>query len=66
MKRFVTLITVLLLGSSAGAGTKEEYRAASIKGLRELTERRAKGSVRRVLDGAKDGKSPFSGAERSC
>jgi hypothetical protein len=56
MKRFVTLITVLLLGSSAGAGTKEEYRAASIKGLRELTERRAKGSVRRVLDGAKDRK----------
>jgi hypothetical protein len=56
VKSFVTLITALLLGCSAGAATKEEYRAASIKGLRELTEKRAKGSVRRVLDGSKDRK----------
>ena len=52
---FFTL-TALLLAPLTWAATKEEYCAASVKGLRELVATRAKGSVQHVLDGAKDKK----------
>ena len=50
------MVTILLLSPLAWAATKEEYRAASVKGLRELVAARAKGSVQRVLEGSKEGK----------
>ena len=50
------ILTALLLAPLTWAATKEEYRAASVKGLRELVAARAKGSVQHVLDGAKDKK----------
>ena len=52
----ILTFAALLLAPLTWAATKEEYRAASVKGLRELVAARAKGSVQRVLDGAKDKK----------
>ena len=48
-------ITYLLIVPLTWAATKDEYREASVKGLRE-TLGRAKGTVKHVLEGAKDGK----------
>ena len=56
MKHTLTLLAILLLAPLTWAATKEEYRAASVKGLRELVAKRAKGSVQYVLDGTKDKK----------
>lgn len=52
----VIILAALLLTPPTWAATKEEYREASVKGLRELVATRAKGSVRHVLDGTKDKK----------
>ena len=52
----ILTFAALLLAPLTWAATKEEYRAASVKGLREVVAARAKGSVQRVLDGAKDKK----------
>ncbi|HEY3900243.1 MAG TPA: hypothetical protein VGM54_16660 [Chthoniobacter sp.] len=49
-------VAVLLLSPPTWAATKDEYRAASVQGLRELVAVRAKGAVARVLAGSKDGK----------
>jgi hypothetical protein len=49
-------VAVLSLSSLTSAATKDEYRAASVKGLRELVAARAKGAVQHVLDGSKDKK----------
>ena len=56
MKRNVLLtLAALLLAPLTWAATKEEYRAASVKGLREVRSfGRAQGMVRKVLEGAKD------------
>ena len=57
MKHIFTLFTALLLTPPAWAVTKEEYRAASINGVRESGNfGRAKNMVRAVLAGTKDGK----------
>ena len=55
------IVAYFLLPPLAGAATKAEYREASIKGLRELVARRAKGAVRKVLDGSKDQKISILG-----
>ena len=54
MTQAMTLLTALLLAPLTWAATKEEYRAASVKGLRELVAVRAIGSVQCVLDGTKN------------
>ena len=52
----------LSLGSLAGAATREEYRAASIGGLRELISfGRAQGMVKQVLAGTPGGKITIVG-----
>jgi hypothetical protein len=57
MKRALILLACFLSHFlPAGAATKEEYRTASLKGLRELVAYRAKGAVQRVLAGSKDQK----------
>jgi hypothetical protein len=56
VKRSIAVLAVLLLASPTRAATVEEYRSASVQGLRELVAVRARGSVQRVLDGAKDGR----------
>ena len=52
----ILTFAALLLARLTWAATKEEYRAASVNGLREVVAARAKGSVQRVLDDAKDRK----------
>jgi hypothetical protein len=48
-------IIALLCAASSFAATKDEYRAASVSGLRKATSfSRAKSMVRKVLDGTKD------------
>ena len=60
---FITLITTTLLGLPTWAATKAEYRAATVAGLREAVSfGRAKGMVRKVLDGTKD--KPIVGVGR--
>jgi hypothetical protein len=61
MKGTITLLTALLLAPLTWAATKEEYRAASVKGLHELVAARAKGSVQHILDGTKDGQIAILG-----
>ncbi len=63
MKQLITIITTTLLALPIWAATKAEYRAASVAGLREAVSfGRAKGMVRKVLDGTKD--KPIVGVGR--
>ena len=64
MKKVITIIiTTTLLALPTWAATKAEYRAASVAGLREAVSfGRAKGMVRKVLDGTKD--KPIVGVGR--
>ena len=62
MKQIVCLIAAsFLLSPLAWAASKAEYRAASIKGLRELVAARAKGAVVKVLEGTNDKKISILG-----
>ena len=54
---FVIAVACFAIASPVEAATKDEYRAASIKGLHETVSfGRAKGAVKNVLAGSKDGK----------
>ena len=54
-KLILPVIALLCAASSNFAATKDEYRAASVTGLREVNSfSRANSMVRRVLEGAKD------------
>jgi hypothetical protein len=54
-KIILPVFALFCAASSNFAATKDEYRAASVAGLREVISfGRAKGMVRKVLDGAKD------------
>ena len=58
MKQVITIITtalLLLFAVSSFAATKDEYRAASVSGMRkDISFSRAKSMVRKVFDGTKD------------
>ena len=54
---FLAVLAFCFLAPHSRAATRQEYSAATINGLRdELSFGRAKGMVRKVLDGSKDGK----------
>jgi hypothetical protein len=62
-KILLPVFALLCTATSNFAATKDEYRAASVAGLREVISfGRAKGMVRKVLDGAKD--KPVTGVGR--
>lgn len=62
MKQTILLtVAVLLLSPLTWAATKDEYRTASVRGLRELVAARAKGAVQHVLEGSKDKKIAILG-----
>lgn len=60
--RFWVILACLYFVPLASSATKDEYRAASIKGLRDTVSfGRAKGAVKHVMEGAGDGKIAILG-----
>jgi hypothetical protein len=59
--KVVAIVPIVLVVAQVWAATKDEYRAASVQGLREIVAVRATGAVQHVLAGSQDGKTGILG-----